>query len=429
MPRTRSKPTPKESTPPPAVSTTKPLPPCVANAPKLFVLPKDTSEDARIVTLDNPTSGAPSRYLFCPKKGFFEFTKIAAPKKACRSWLITSEKSEDQEERVQAGYGTSIGTGYVTKSADLLIATPIDLIFLILPALASKSVKDTKQLFLTFDDYVDRLSSSSAHWRALLSQYPTLRTMLEKRMEAFCDTVDAGDERMYRLSNERLCRSVVKKAERICAKRFPASMEEKFVKDKLNIPILSIKREESDMNANETPVNEESQVSSTPSTAADSQATTGTTSTQATTIDAADEPAEATLTTPPEAPHLLRLRTCFTYILASYIPFALHAPLQILLKSSTSPDFTTLDTHLATLARMKTEAAALRSISDNISRKRALEEDEEKVAEREEKKRKKDEEDKRKKMESRGAKQLKKVNTSGMKKLSSFFTKAPAKKA
>ena len=51
--------------------------------------------------------------------------------------------------------------------------------------------------------------------------------------------------------------------------------------------------------------------------------------------------------------------------------------------------------------------------------------DEEKIAEREEKKRKKEEEAIKKKNEGRGVKQLKKVDTSGMKKMSSFFTVKP----
>ena len=52
-------------------------------------------------------------------------------------------------------------------------------------------------------------------------------------------------------------------------------------------------------------------------------------------------------------------------------------------------------------------------------------EDDEAVEARAEKKRKREEEEKRKKSESRALKDLKKVNTKGMKKLSSFFTKKP----
>ena len=98
MARTRSKPakaTPKESTPEPATSTAKSLPPSTPNPPKIFVLPKDASSDARIITLDNPANETPSRYFFCPAKGFYEFTRISAPKKDCKSWLITGSPNED----------------------------------------------------------------------------------------------------------------------------------------------------------------------------------------------------------------------------------------------------------------------------------------------------------------------------------------------
>ncbi|KAH7077516.1 ribonuclease H2, subunit B [Paraphoma chrysanthemicola] len=409
---TRSKPKAKEPTPEPPVSTIKPLPASTSNPPKLFVLPKDTSKDARIVTLDNPANGAPSRYYFCPTKGTYEFTRIAAPKKECRSWLITGEKSEDVEQKEG---DVRIGSGYVNKSADLFVATPIDLLFLILPALAPKNAKDTKQHFLAFDDYLDKLSSSSRHWRALLSQYPSLKAMIEKRMRAVSDTVDAGDETMYRLSQPKLLALLFKKAERMSTHGLPPSLEEKFIKTALEIPIMNIKREDSSLSGSST--ERDSQTITTEY--ADSQNTT------ITTPDiVAEEPKQA-LTTPPEIPHLLRLRTSLTYLSTSYLPNTLRPIITTHLSSAT---FTPLTTHLAAIAALKSEAAALRSISDNISRKRAYEEDEEKIAEREEKKRKKEDEERRKKSESLAARRLKKVDTSGMKKMSSFFTKVATKK-
>jgi hypothetical protein len=426
---TRSKPKPKEPTPEPIVSTIKPLPATTSNPPKLFVLPKDTSKDARIVTLDDPANGSPSRYYFCPTKGFYEFTRITAPKKECRSWLITGEKSEhvDTKEETEG----RIGSGYINKSADMFVATSIDLLFLILPALAPKSAKDTKQHFLAFDDYLDKLSTSSRHWRALLSQYPTLKSMVEKRMRALCDTVDAGDETMFRISHDKLLAILLKKAERMVAHSLPPSMEERFIKTALEIPIMSIRREESSLSGT---ANEGSQTS-----AVESQLSIDTT---ISTPDAEDTPSKPTtttpdeeitpvkpaLTTPQEVPHLLRLRTSLNYLTSSYLPSTLQIITSSLLKTSSTHDFTSLDAHLAAIASLKSEAAALRSISDNISRKRAMDDDEA-TAGREEKKRKKEEDDKKKKMEGRAVKQLKKVDTSGMKKMSSFFMKVEKKKA
>lgn len=410
---TRSKPKPKEPTPEPAVSTVKPLPASTSNPPKLFVLPKDTSNDARIVTLDNPANETPSRYFFCPTKGFYEFTRIQAPKKECRSWLIAGERTEGQEEEAKEG---SIGSGYVTKSADMFIATPIDLLFLILPALSPAASKDTKQLFLALDDHIDTLSSSSQHWRSLLARNPTLKSMIEKRMRAICDTVDAGDESMYRISHDRLLQVLLAKANRMVARGLPPSLEERYIKTALEVPVMSVLREESSLSGT-------SSATTSGSPGDDSQTSTSTT---LTTPDASvpDAP-KPTLETPAEIPHLLRLHTSLTYLSSTYLP----SPLRVLTSThlTTHPTFAPLTSHLASLRALKAEASALRSISDNISRKRGFEEDEEKMAEREEKKRKKEDEEKKKKAEGRAVKQLKKVDTSGMRKMSSFFTKVEKK--
>ncbi|KAF2633787.1 hypothetical protein BU25DRAFT_12838 [Macroventuria anomochaeta] len=431
---TRAKPAPKEPTPESIPSTTPPLPEATSNPPKLFILPKDTSSDARIVTLDNPAASTPSRYYFCPSKGFYEFSRIAAPKKACRSWLITSqevktsenEKSKELEEPgKQDDSEAGLGSGYTTKNADLFLATPVDLLFLILPALAPKSAKEEKQHFLALDDYTDMLSASSQHWKTLLAQHPSLKLMLERKMRTLCDTVDAGVETMYRISHAKLLAILVKKAERMVQNSLPPSMEEKFVKSALDIPVMSIRREDSTLSA----VSE----SGTSTPAADSQAsTTAEAESQATDIttpDKAEVPAKPSLQTPEGIPHLLRLRTALSYLTSSYLPPSLVSTITTLLSTPTSPiDFTPLTAHLSTIAKLKSEAAALRSISDNISRKRQFECNEDKIAEREEKKRKKEEEDRKKKSESLGVKKLRKVDTTGMKKMSAFFSVKPKAK-
>ncbi|KAF2021525.1 hypothetical protein BU24DRAFT_22136 [Aaosphaeria arxii CBS 175.79] len=430
---TRSKRAVKDSSPEPApAKNIRKLSASVDNPHKLFVLPRHATKDSRIITLENPATAEPSRYFFCPEKGFYEFTCIAAPKKAPRSWLIISEKSTETESQE---HGTAIdeaelGSGYVTKEANLFLATPIDALFLILPALAPKSRKDEKALFLSLDDHLDALSATSRHLKALLSQFPCLRTMLEKRFSACCDTVDAGDELMYRLSNQKLYNLLVEKAERMSKNGFPASMEERFMKPALDVPIMNIKREESTLSSTAS-VSEQTSTSDSQTSSASDTSTPTSQSTIATSISTATTSDDAThtqpLTTPAEIPSLLRLRSSITYLTAAYIPPLLQNSITQLLQTSTSPSFADLDAHLANIAKLRSEAAALRSMSDNISRKRGLDDDEEKVAEREEKKRKKEEEEKRKKTESRGIKQLKKVDTSGMMKLSSFFTKAPKK--
>jgi hypothetical protein len=418
---TRSKPKAKEPTPEPPVSTVKPLPASTSNPPKLFILPKDTSKDARIVTLDNPANGTPSRYFFCPEKGFYEFTRIAAPKRECRSWLLTGKDTTDGETKEEKE--GRIGSGYVTKNADMFVATPIDLLFLILPALAPTSAKDTKQHFLAFDDYLDKLSSSSRHWRALISQCPTLKSLIEKRLRALCDTVDAGDETMYRISHPKLLAILLRKADRMSAHGLPPSLEERFVKTPLEIPIMTIQREESSLtgtSSTSTSTEKDSQ--------SDSQVSHDTTITVPdTTHESGEGQQQQQLTTPPTIPPLLRTHTSLTYLSTSYLPPTLRPLITTYL--STSPVFTPLTTHLAAIASLKSSALALRNISDNVSRKRAIEEDDDKAAEREEKKRKKEEDEKKKKSEGRAVKALKKVDVSGMKKMSAFFGKVEKKTA
>jgi len=408
---TRSKPKAREPTPEPIVSTVKPLPQSTSNPPKLFVLPRDTSKDSRIVTLENPATGAPSRYFFCPTKGFHEFTRIAAPKKECRSWLIIGEQNAQEEVEEN-----SIGNGFISKSADLFLATPIDLLFLILPALAPKTAKDTKQHFLALEDYLDKHTSSSRSWRTLLAQHSSLKINIEKKLRSTCDTVDAGDETMYRLSSDKLLAVLLKKAERMVKNGLPPSMEERFIKTALEVPVMNIQREESSLSG----VSTESQTTS--NTSSESQISTTTSFDSVDTTITTPDPCQPSVLPqpPPEIPHLLRLRTALMYLTSSYLPPTLHSIPQ----SHSSP---TLTVHLAAIAKLRSEAAALRSISDNISRKRGYDEDEEAMAKREEKKRKKEEDEKKKKSEGRAVKMLKKVDTSGMKKMSAFFTKVGKK--
>jgi len=265
-------------------------------------------------------------------------------------------------------------------------------------------------------------------------------------MAAICDIVDAGDEKMYRLSQQKLLAMLLSKAERMATEGLPASMEEKYVRAVLEVPIMSVKRETSDLdNATETapvpviegekPTEYQSQSSAqspgttTPSTAInDSQASTTSISTAASSLALSTPPeialSKPSITAPEDIPYLLRIRTALTFIFSSYIPPHLHKQLQTLLQDIKSPDFWPLDAHLSHIASMRSQAQALRSLSDNISRKRGFEGDDEAAEARAEKKRKKEEDEKRKKNESRGIKQLKKVDTTGMKKLSTFFGKA-----
>lgn len=426
--------------------------------PKLLILPEGRSRQARICTLAHPRTSNPSRYLSDPEKGIYEFTKVAAPKSASRSWLIgraglarqiigidnTKEASstetfhvtnEEAALDIEQATNKPISDGYVLKNAELLIATPIDYLFLILPCFASPSSAGSpskKRLFLSADDLLERLSEKSKHFNQI-SSHTNARQAMEERLRVVCDTVDAGDEKMYRLSEEKLLSELVLKAENMVARGLPSTIEERFIRKALEIPVLVLKREEStisEANAsqNDTPLSE-----STISETADSQISTTTSDSSA---SGASATTETTIPDEPISPsnptslyHLLRLRTAISYILSSYIPPSLSTTLEAILSSAQSPiDFAPLNRHLADIAKVRAEALASRSLGD-FSRKRSMYEEDDAVETRAEKKRREEEEVKRKKAgESRGIRDLKKVDTKGMKKMSDFFGKAAAKK-
>ncbi|KAK4696246.1 ribonuclease H2 subunit B, partial [Lecanoromycetidae sp. Uapishka_2] len=319
------------------------------------------------------------------------------------------------------------------KDAQLLVATPIDYLFLLLPCLTkSPSAKSSsKGLFLSLDDLLENLSEKSKHLDQLLG-HPKLRQAMEERMEVVCDTVDAGDEKMYRLSDEKLLNELLLKAKAIVARGLPASMEERFIGKVLETPVMVVKREESslldaNLPQNDTPtsesVNSESVDSQTSITSVDSIASA------ATEITIPDETAPSAA--PNELYHLLRLRTALSYTISSYVPPILATTLNSMLASENSPmDFKSLDEYLARIAKLRAEALAARSLGD-FSRKRSMFEEDDAAETRAEKKRKKEEEEKKKKAgETRGIRDLKKVDTKGMKKMSDFFGRrtSPRKK-
>ena len=121
-----------------------------------------------------------------------------------------------------------------------------------------------------------------------------------------------------------------------------------------------------------------------------------------------------------EVVKLQRLKVAFDFICSSYVAPPIAEMLKAnLVKATDLVDLKPLDEYLARLAKLRQDAAAVRTT--DYSRKRAGDEEED---ERAEKRRKKEAEEKTKKAnQSRGVKNLAKVNTSGMKKMSDFFKK------
>lgn len=429
----KGKPKAKETSAEAQQTTSTTLQPSVEHPAKVFILPEGRSDNSCFVSLANPATGTHAQYFFDPNVGFYEITRVAAPKASLRSWLLAPQSlSEDGDVQT-----TSDTTGYITQSADLHITTPIDALFLMLPALFPKSAStvEGKQLFLSFDDYLDTMGASAPHLNQLLKS-ESARDIFLRRIGAACEVVDAGSESMYRLSVEKLAEVLKGKAEQMAKTGLPPSMEAKFVTEPLQEPASTVLSEEYTATpTTATNADENIQLSATDSQpvslatdeSQQSMESSETVSTAATTVTVVSE--EAPITTSPENRYelsqiSLRIRVALNFILVSYVPSQLRPLVQAEIKMNNS----LLDDNLERLASLRSQAQALQAISDNVSRKRMVEEDEEKVEARAEKKRKLEEEEKKKKMQSHGVKQLAKVNTKGMQKLSSFFTKAPAKK-
>lgn len=403
------------------------LAPETANPPLFFILPKAATPEARIVTLQNPRYAKPSRYLVCPEAGFFEFNKISPPKGVPRSWLLESNVRIEGEAK--EGDAAPLES-QIFDSPDLFIATPIDPLFLVLPALAATDAKNPqkKRMFLASDDHLDTLSELGGGHLAEVLTWPASRALLEARMAVVSDSVEAGDEQMYRLSEAKLLDEILAKARRMSDKGLPRSLEEKFVTKVLEAPILGVRsqvvpvtvsvREDGD-----SPTPEAGDTQSTVSSVATASSSLSEASTAATSVsgDAAAgiETVENAMTAPEEVLRLQRLRTAFNFICASYVAPGLASTLKRMLPTTGAVDFAPLDEYMVKLTKLRQEAAAVRT--GDYSRKRGCEEE---ADERAEKRRKQEAEDKIKKAnQSRGVKSLAKVNTAGMKKMSDFFKK------
>ncbi|ROW08263.1 hypothetical protein VMCG_03130 [Cytospora schulzeri] len=417
--------------------------------PKVLILPTKATSQARVVTLTNPRYSRPTRYLICPETGAYEFTKITTPKTTPRSWLIEEKKrKEDESESSETTSGDhakhgpddpALGETQVTKDADLYVATPIDPLFLALPALAAQ-LSSSRRMFLSSDDHLDGIAEEAPHLRETL-RWPQWRSLLESRMGAACDTVEAGDETMFRLSEEKLLGQILAKATRMSESEgggLPRSMEEKFVTKALEAPVMakrslgvvgalptSPETSESQSNAAEShPEAAESQMSVATSATNTPEASTAATSVAGDSEALSAKDVTSAIQASEEVVRLQRLRVAFNFICSCYVPPAMTAVLKKLLGESKSSgvDFKPLGDYVAELTKLRQEAMTARSASD-YSRKRTLDEEDE---DKREKKRKKEEDEKRKKAgESRGVRDLKKVNTAGMRKMSDFFTKKP----
>lgn len=403
----------------PQESSTPKLPVPAERPSKTFILPTQASDDARFVTLPNPRTGALTRYLFCPETGVYEFTVVASTAQQPRSILFTPKSGESQD---------AAGTPSITKVAEIAVATPIDIVFFMIPLLSPLNSTQAKKLFQPIDDIIDSHDELPKHLRYVL-YHEGFRDTLQKRVETVCDTVEAGDEKMFRFNETKFLQEMIVKAERMVNQGLPASLEERFIRQALATPMMAVKRDSSETKATVTTTTDTTNTPSDNSTPATE--TTEPTTTDNSTPATEPEPEPEDSDKDPIA-HLLRLSTALSFLKESYISPTLSTHLDTLLAApETSPlDFKPLQERLQHIADLRAEALASRSLGD-FSRKRGAEDFDDTSEARAEKKRREEEEKKKAKAgQSKGVKDLQKVNTTGMKKMSDFFGKsAAAKKA
>jgi hypothetical protein len=406
--------------------------------PELLILPKQGGKNAFLANLSHPRTGQPTRYYVCPDTGFYEFVKISVPKSSLTS-LFLSNQYQSKKEEARANQSDIISdeaqqdadsVQYISQLAKVLVATPLDPLFLLLPILipAPQLSKEEPRTtpFLSFDHLSEQLAQLSAHFHAILS-HPSLLERLRERIEKISDAVQAGDERMYRVNNDKLMEELFGKAKRMTMHGLPPSMEEHFVRKALEIPVMST-------NVCPSPAHdvcniERSSSKSPAATSTESQSSNRSLSTEnsfaseCTATSISEEPDQ--IQVHPEVVTQLRLRTAIQYMVSAYCRPDIASSLTALITATASPlDLRLCEKHLARIAALRGAAQASRSLAD-FSLKRCKYEDDEAAESRAGKKRKKEEEQKAKTATlSRGLRDLKKVNTAGMKKMSDFFGKA-----
>ena len=415
-PRTRSatsspvKKAPSAPTPASTEISTEPL--------KLLVLPKSRSAEARILSLRHPRDGQKQRFFFCPANGLFEFTKVSASSSDLRSILLTpsSTTSSDQPEAEPRSE-----TGYVSKAPDVFVATPFDLGFLLLPYLVPNSTS-SKSLFQPLDDYLEEQLNQDGQLRYI---YKHARDRCHTAVEEFCDELEAGDERMFRFSQSKLASSILRRARRLLAVGLPASLDEQFVTRSLEKPIVATKIEEEEKVVVSVKTTSEEDtgldITESQATLVGSNSLTSEASFSSTTSTLADT------SVPSDVLEWQRLRIAVNFVSWTCLPADTVAGVDQAIRTMDGIDFTVLDQWVEEVARLKREALAVRSVADFSLKRKGM--DDEEAEERVEKKRKAEEEERKRKLgESRGVRDLKKVNTTGMKKMSDFFTKKASAK-
>ncbi|RPB01988.1 hypothetical protein L873DRAFT_570354 [Choiromyces venosus 120613-1] len=393
-------------------------------SPHIFLFPSPpSSTELKIITLPHPRTLVPTRYLVHPTQGLHEITKLTAPTSAPRSWLLAPPSELSSPPKW-------LGNGQILQDGSMYICTPMDPLFVLLPRLFPADAADAITRFLPIEDLFEEITREREEdegwdWELVIKSQVT-----EKRLAAVCDSVDVGDEKAYKPSREKLMKVLGGKCVRMAKGGLPASMEEGFVQKPLTRPMTEIMAEEAEKKRAENV--KELEIRSVGKGEDNNEAKKEKEGNK----DAATEEAAA-LPTPPdsqaarprlaeasqEVTDLLHIRVASEFISQSYLSISIAQVLSDHLQKS--HDFTPLDNYLAELVKLRREATAMHS--DDFTLKRSYEDDEGIIDRKRKKKEEEEAEKKKKKGVSRATKELQKVNTRGMAKLTSFFTKkAPA---
>ena len=403
------------------------LPPQDEHPPTLAILPKNLSAEAKFLSLKNPSNKKLSRYIYCPKSGFYELTIVSAGGNDHRSCLFVpqgpNEASSVSKEAQANGEVSDLGQGYVIDQAQMLVATPFDTRLLLMPLIQPGMLggpRDRPHMARMADDLFNELGRTSKHMKYML-RFPSFRKLLLKGLNDLFEPVDAMGETMYRSDSFQMLDLLIEKAQKVVSNAWPSSLE-RHVQRKLEVPAAVAA-----MRASQTRQSTESSDSSELPKVEEGDALQS------------ERPAEPANFTPLPSEELqpsqtvidqMRLKIAISFIFQSYVPPKLKDYFEKVIASGTGVNFNEANEYLAKIESLKKEAHALSHVSGNVSRKRAAEEEADAAEEaRTEKRRKKEEEDKKRKQESRASKDLKKVNTAGMQKLSSFFSKKPSASA
>ncbi len=135
-----------------------------------------------------------------------------------------------------------------------MLQLPIDPLFLLLPALATRRIAASRKLPTPHVPLERRSFRHDSRIEPSLRDSPSgwgrHRDLLEARLGAICDTVEAGDEKMFRLNGSKLLGEILSKARRLThilvaaeAWRKSSSQKKKKKKKKkvLEAPIVGIK--------------------------------------------------------------------------------------------------------------------------------------------------------------------------------------------